>query len=54
MNFLEESRPLFSIASASLGSHFYHDLPKKARIASELGYDGMEVMSKLPNAVKFA
>jgi 4-hydroxyphenylpyruvate dioxygenase len=37
------TKPKFSIASLSLGSNIHHDLPTKIRVASELGYDGIEI-----------
>lgn len=37
------SQPKFSIASLSLGTNTYHDLPTKIRVTSELGYDGIEI-----------
>lgn len=36
-------RPKFAIASLSLGTNVYHSLPKKIRVASKLGYDGIEI-----------
>ncbi|KAF9062150.1 xylose isomerase-like protein [Rhodocollybia butyracea] len=36
-------RPKFAIASLSLGSNAYHNLPTKIRVASKLGYDGIEI-----------
>ncbi|THU98633.1 xylose isomerase-like protein [Dendrothele bispora CBS 962.96] len=36
-------RPQFAIASLSLGTSAHHDLPNKIRVASSLGYDGIEI-----------
>ncbi|KAF5340435.1 hypothetical protein D9758_013562 [Tetrapyrgos nigripes] len=38
-----DSRPQFAIASLSLGNNANHDLPTKIRVASSLGYDGIEI-----------
>ncbi|KAJ7596197.1 xylose isomerase-like protein [Mycena floridula] len=35
--------PKFSIASLSLGSCLYHDLPTKVRVAADVGYSGLEI-----------
>lgn len=35
--------PKFSIATVSLGSNIHHDLPTKLRVASQLGYDAIEI-----------
>ncbi|GAW09606.1 xylose isomerase-like protein [Lentinula edodes] len=37
------ARPKFAIASLSLGTNAHHDLPTKIRVASNLGYDGIEI-----------
>jgi 4-hydroxyphenylpyruvate dioxygenase len=37
------SHPKFAIASLSLGNNVNHDLPTKIRVASSLGYDGIEM-----------
>ncbi|KAK0444280.1 xylose isomerase-like protein [Desarmillaria tabescens] len=36
-------RPQFAIASLSLGSCLYHSLPTKIKVASSLGYNGIEI-----------
>ncbi|KAK0199784.1 xylose isomerase-like protein [Desarmillaria ectypa] len=36
-------RPQFAIASLSLGSCLYHSLPTKIKVASSLGYKGIEI-----------
>ncbi|KAF9062983.1 xylose isomerase-like protein [Rhodocollybia butyracea] len=38
-------RPKFAIASLSLGTSTYHDLPTKIYVTSELGYDGIEIFT---------
>ncbi len=35
--------PSFSIATVSLGTNVHHDLPTKLRVASQLGYDAVEI-----------
>jgi 4-hydroxyphenylpyruvate dioxygenase len=40
------SEPKYAISSLSLGSNTYHDLPTKIRVASGLGYDGIEIFSE--------
>ncbi|KIK57369.1 hypothetical protein GYMLUDRAFT_75570 [Collybiopsis luxurians FD-317 M1] len=45
------SRPKFAIASLSLGTNTYHDLPTKIRLTSDLGYDGIEIF--IPDFEKF-
>ncbi|SJL09177.1 uncharacterized protein ARMOST_12553 [Armillaria ostoyae] len=35
--------PQFAIASLSLGSFLYHSLPTKIKVASSLGYNGIEI-----------
>ncbi len=35
--------PQFAIASLSLGSYLYHSLPTKIKVASSLGYNGIEI-----------
>jgi 4-hydroxyphenylpyruvate dioxygenase len=42
------AEPKYSISSLSLGSNTYHDLPTKMKVASELGYDGIEIFSEVP------
>ncbi|KAJ3720407.1 xylose isomerase-like protein [Lentinula raphanica] len=37
------TQPQFAIASLSLGTNVYHDLPTKIRVASDLGYNGIEI-----------
>lgn len=43
MSRFSELRPKFAIASLSLGTNTHHDLPTKIRVASALGYDGIEI-----------
>ncbi|KAF5390977.1 hypothetical protein D9757_004006 [Collybiopsis confluens] len=44
-------RPKFAIASLSLGTNAHHDLPTKIRVASTLGYEGIEIF--LPDFESF-
>ncbi|KAK2467912.1 hypothetical protein APHAL10511_000207 [Amanita phalloides] len=46
------TRPSFSIATLSLGTNVHHNLPTKIRVASQLGYDGIELF--MPDFELFA
>lgn len=39
----EKGKPEFSMASLSLGTNLYHTLRRRIAVASEMGYDGIEI-----------
>ncbi|PFH51622.1 hypothetical protein AMATHDRAFT_58735 [Amanita thiersii Skay4041] len=43
--FYTQQHPRFSICTLSLGTNLYHSLPTKTRVASELGYEGIELFT---------